>query len=165
MSDVAERQGRIGGRHVLAMLVGFFLVVFAVNIIMAVLAVTTFAGLDGEDSYRRGIDYNRTLSEAQKQAKLGWHSTVTISHKGRLLLTFSDAGNAPLVDLKIAASLASPTTDRFDRVLDVHETAPGQYEAELGAIAGNWVVTADVRRVDAVGSPPIYRLKERLWLK
>ena len=67
------------GKHFLIFIVSFFVVIIAANGMMAYFAIDTFSGLETDDAYRKGRDYNRTLELAQKQAELGWkrsHSRV-----------------------------------------------------------------------------------------
>ena len=61
----------VTGRHVLMMMLGFFGVIFAVNGVFAFLAIDTFTGLETEQAYLKGLDYNRTLTAAAEQRTTG----------------------------------------------------------------------------------------------
>ncbi|MFW5680782.1 MAG: FixH family protein, partial [Pseudomonadota bacterium] len=52
--------------------VAFFGVVFLVNGVMVYFAVTTFAGVERRDAFKRAQSYNEVLAEARAQAALGW---------------------------------------------------------------------------------------------
>jgi nitrogen fixation protein FixH len=66
------------GRHAAAILVAFFAVVIAVNMLMATLATRTFGGVVVENSYVASQHYNRWLAEARRQEQLGWSITPSL---------------------------------------------------------------------------------------
>ena len=150
------------GWHVLAILVGFFGTVMTVNFIMAGYAISTFSGIDGPDTYQRGLDYNKTVAEAAEQDRLGWSNALVFVDGGtKLRLTLQDRELRPIRDLTLSGVIGRGATDQFDRPLTFRATAEGSYEAQLGPMApGSWLVSLEAR-----GSAGVYRLKERLWLK
>lgn len=158
----SARKGGLKGWHVLAILLGFFGTVIAVNVTMATLAIRTFSGLDGNDSYQRGLDYNKTIAEQAEQQRLGWSNAMTFTADGNAVrLTLTDRQAHPVEGLAVAGTIGRGATDRFDRGLVFHEAAAGIYEAPLNALApGTWQVS-----LEAKGAAGTYRLKERLWLK
>ena len=66
----------IEGRHVLMGLIAFFGVMLCANGIFLYLAMTTFAGGDTADPYRKGLNYNETLVAAERQAERGWRTDM-----------------------------------------------------------------------------------------
>jgi nitrogen fixation protein FixH len=84
----------LNGRHVLIGLVAFFGAMLIANGMFIYLAVATFSGSDTSDAYRKGLNYNETLEEAQRQAERGWLAEVQYDDKsGRLLLSFVEAAS------------------------------------------------------------------------
>lgn len=63
---------RFTGWHMAAILIAFFAVVVTVNLTMATLATRTFGGKVVENSYVASQQYNRWLTAARRQEKLGW---------------------------------------------------------------------------------------------
>ena len=61
---------RITGRMVFFGLVAFFGLIAAVNGVFMFYALDTFPGLTTEDSYKKGIVYNRTLDDAEARRRL-----------------------------------------------------------------------------------------------
>ena len=162
--STAIRPNKTGlkGWHVLAILLGFFGTVMAVNIAMATLAIRTFSGIDGTDSYQHGLDYNKTLAEAAQQQRLGWTNSITITDNGTAVrLALIDSQARPVEGLTVKGMIGLGATDQFDRSLTFHESAAGIYEAPVDRLTvGTWLVSLEAR-----GSPGTYRLKERLWFK
>ena len=150
------------GWHVLAILLGFFGTVMLVNIVMAALAISTFSGIDGSDSYQRGLEYNKTITAAIEQSRLGWTNTIAFAENGtRLRITVLDRERSPIGALTLTGVIERGATDHFDQHLTFHETASGVYEAQLSEMSpGSWLVA-----LEAQGTAGTYRLKERLWLK
>ncbi len=90
------------GWHMTAILVGFFLVVMAVNFTMARLALSSFGGTVVDNSYVASQHYNELLAKAEAQDRLGWqprvwldrtrHVRVTLAHQdARLAIDSADA--------------------------------------------------------------------------
>ena len=86
------------GKHVLAITVGFFGVIIAVNMVLAVQAVRTFPGLEVANGYvaSQTFDADRKAQEA-----LGW--TLTHDYEGgRLSIDIrKGAGAAPVASLDV----------------------------------------------------------------
>jgi nitrogen fixation protein FixH len=150
------------GWHVLAILLGFFGSVMTVNVVMAALAISTFSGVDGVDTYQHGLGYNKTIAEAAQQERVGWTNAIAFAGNGSgLTITLIDREARPVPALTITGTIGRGATDQFDRVVAFHETVPGVYEAPLGVMPpGSWFVS-----LEATGTAGTYRLKERLWLK
>ena len=54
----------VTGRKALWVLLGFFGVILAVNATFVYLAVSSFSGLETDNAYVKGLNYNTTLSRA-----------------------------------------------------------------------------------------------------
>ena len=85
----AAKPFRFTGKHMLAIMVVFFGVVIAVNILMARLATQTFSGVVVDNSYVASQHYNSWLDEAAKEKALGWKASVERRADGRLLVRFT----------------------------------------------------------------------------
>ncbi|MBS0332957.1 MAG: FixH family protein, partial [Proteobacteria bacterium] len=73
MTDVAAAEPtgfRLRGWHVLAMVVGFFTVVIAVDTSFAVMAYRTHPGEVSVTPYEDGLIYNRKLAQLRAQETL-----------------------------------------------------------------------------------------------
>ena len=83
------------GWHMTAILVGFFVIVMAVNFAMARFALSSFGGTVVDNSYVASQHYNELLAKAEAQDRLGWqpsvwldrtrHVRVTLAHQGERL--------------------------------------------------------------------------------
>jgi nitrogen fixation protein FixH len=82
-----------------AILIAFFGVVIAVNLVMAMFATSTFGGVVVENSYVASQKYNDWLAAAQRQQKLAWtiepalddqrHVTIALSIDGASVSGFA----------------------------------------------------------------------------
>ena len=90
------------GWHMTAILVGFFVIVMAVNFAMARFALSSFGGTVVDNSYVASQHYNELLARAEAQDRLGWqpsvwldrmrHVRVTLAHQdARLPIESADA--------------------------------------------------------------------------
>ena len=83
---------KLTGWHVLAIFVGGFGIIFAVNFFMAYSAVSTFPGMEVSSSYAdsQTFDERRDAQEA-----LGWNASVQIPGDGTLVLHLVDDEGRP----------------------------------------------------------------------
>ena len=159
------RRASLSGRSVLVILITFFGVIFAANGVLVYSALATFSGSDGEDTYRRGVNYNDTLAEAERQRQLGWTARLQLSPSGLSMLLL-DRNLQPVERRRISGSLGRPSADRWDRQIVLQETAPGHYLAPLDRLqGGSWIASLSVAGPAGGGSADSFRIKERLWLK
>ena len=164
MRTLEKRQ--LTGRTVLAVFIGFFLVVFAANGIMTFVAVKTFSGVETQDAYRKGRDYNETLEAARIQSAFNWQAKLsTVSLGGSRLAVGvnvatkqAEAIDGATVDL----TLMRPTAQGIDVDMALEETAPGTFEGEVILPApGNWkaILTVTSREGET------FLLEEKLFVR
>jgi nitrogen fixation protein FixH len=128
------------GRHMLFAMLGFFGVIVAVNVLMAVIASGTWTGLVVANSYVASQEFQAREDAARHQRELGWRATLRWT-QGRVSLFVSDGTGAP-VDLgNVTLQVNRPVGGREDRVLDMGHGAGGSYEAQLALPPGVWELT------------------------
>ena len=133
------------GKHMALVMVGFFGIVIAVNVLLADLAVSTFSGVVVENSYVASQGFNRLLGEAKADQALGWKLDLTRGRDGSVRFTLNDAKGAPLRGAVVQAQADHPLGAKVPAVmLAPKEVAPGIYEAPL--VGGRWHVAVEVRQ-------------------
>ncbi len=123
------------GRHVLAITVGAFSVVIAVNITLAYQAIATFPGLEVKNSYVASQTFD---SDRTAQLGLGWTLAV-IYEPGQLRLTFRDAAGLPAPVQGLDVLVGRPTEARDDTRPGFTETG-GSFAAPLDLHPGKWML-------------------------
>lgn len=144
MSDLAASpvQGfRLNGWHVLAMIVGFFAVVIAIDVSFAVLAYRTHPGEVSVTPYEDGLIYNRKLAQLSAQAELGWQAAAA-AEPDKVVVVVVDSAQRPITGLKITGKMERPATETGRLTPRFVETSPGRYEAALKGATGAWDLTA-----------------------
>jgi nitrogen fixation protein FixH len=136
-----DRGFRLTGWHVLAMIVGFFAVVIAVDVAFAMTAVKTFPGEVSSTPYEDGLAYDRSYAQLQAQEKRGWRATAA-AEPGAVLVQILDRAGRPLTGLAVTGELERPATEAGRRQLTFREAAPGRYVASAGSASGAWDFTA-----------------------
>lgn len=158
------RRRELTGRAVLAMLLAFFGVVFTVNFIMARFAVSTFAGVETESSYKAGLAFSAEYQAAERQVARHWKVDVAIGSAGEagrdVLVTVRNADGKPLSDLIADGRFAHPTDARRDVDLDLQPLGDGRYRARAAAGPGQWDLVIDF----AQGDERLFRSKNRVQL-
>lgn len=154
------------GWHVLAMLLAFFGVTIGVNAVFVTYALSTFSGEDISKPYLRGLAYNETLETRAAQAQLKWRASIEVTRadqtSAELVVTFADAGGAPLSALEVKAKLRRPTDARLDRDVTLAAIGDGRYRVRLDDVAaGQWDVIARV----GGGETAVFEAERRIVLK
>ena len=131
------------GRHVLAITLAAFGVIIAVNMVMAVKAVSTFPGLETPNSYVASQRFDR---ERAAQAALGW--IVTPEYDGReLTLVVQDTQGNPARIKSLSATVGRPTHVREDQTPRfIYEN--GIFRAPLTLAPGIWNINVTAEAWD-----------------
>ncbi len=153
------------GRWIPWLFVAFFAVVVAVNGVMIWLALSSWTGLAANNSYDKGLQYNRNLAAAQRQAALGWRPRLAArlvpgaGAEAELLLL--DAAGRPVPGAQVVAAFERPTSDAADFRIPMLETSPGAYRAAFELpLVGAWNAHLTIRRGDE-----LYVHEQRLMLR
>jgi nitrogen fixation protein FixH len=135
------------GRKFLALLLGGFLVVAAVNGLMIWYALSSWTGLVSDSAYEDGLGFDRVLAQSRAEAALGWRGTIAYdAPSGRLRVTLADRTGRPLSGLQVSAQWLRPTQEGFDRLVTLAEPSEGRYEAAVHLpLPGQWDVRITAR--------------------
>lgn len=146
------------GWHMLAVTVGFFTVVIAVNVTMAVFATSSWTGLVVKSSYVASQEYNGVLRDARAQAARGWTSELDYGN-GRLRFALHTRAGKALAGASVAATASRPVGTEQDATATLTESRPGIYEQAIALAPGEWNV--EIRAVTGSGAAyrQIYRLR------
>lgn len=165
MADDTTTRPRLTGRTVLAILVGFFAVVLAVNGVLLYTALASWTGIGVDNAYQRGLAYNRLLAEEDDQARLGWTVQLVFTQsgagQGRLDIALADRAGNPLDRAAVHAAFVRPTREGYDFGADLPAVGSGHYAADVRVpLAGQWEI-----RVQADHATGNYRLRERVMVR
>jgi nitrogen fixation protein FixH len=142
MTAVPTPGFRIRGWHVAAGVSAFFALVIAVDAGFAVMAYRTFPGQVSVTPYEDGLLYNRRIARLEAQDRLGWKAAAAAA-PGTVALDFEDAQGRSLRALSVTGKLERPATETGRLAPVFRETAPGHYEARVGALSGAWDLTVE----------------------
>lgn len=136
------------GRDMATILVGFFGVVIAVNLVMARYASSTFGGLVVENSYVASQEFNRWLAAAEADRALGWEAAVSRRDDGRVALTLSGAPAGTAV----TGQAIHPLGRLPDARLTFVPLGEGGYVSREVLPPGRWTL-----RLEALGAGHVWR--------
>ena len=133
------------GRKMAIVMVSFFGVIIAVNVLMAYKAVSTFPGLEVKNSYVASQQFD-TKRTAQKD--LGWTMTPDYdSADRRLYLAFTDAAGNPARLSDLSVLVGRSTEARDDQTPDFTYAA-NLWTTPLDLEPGKWLLRVEARAVD-----------------
>lgn len=127
------------GRHMLLVMLAFFGVIIAVNVVLAVLAADSWTGLVVKNSYVASQDFSETAAEARRQDALGWSPRLDY-RPGRLRLVLDGPRGEPLRGVAVTARIGRPVHENDDRLVALPEREAGIYETPLELAPGLWQV-------------------------
>lgn len=164
MNQRSRRPSELTGRAVLIWLVGFFVIVFAVNAVLVHAAISTFGGVETTSSYKAGLQFEHEVAVAERQDALHWQVSgkLTRNAAGEAVLnvTARDATGAPIDGLTADARLAHPADERFDHVVALRASGAGGFHGQTAAQAGQWDLVVDLYR----GDKRLFRSRSRVTL-
>ncbi|QPD00353.1 FixH family protein [Qipengyuania soli] len=129
------------GRHMTAILVVGFGIVFAVNFTMAALATEGFGGVVVENSYVASQKYNGWLEEAREQDKLGYNAEIARDNDGHLVVSTTDVPNFATASAEIRRPLGTPDA----RTVKFERSGPDEFRSSDPIPAGRWTVRLTLR--------------------
>jgi nitrogen fixation protein FixH len=165
MSERTRRPREFTGRHALLWLIGFFVLVFAVNAMMVRAAISTFGGVETTSSYQAGLRFEHEVAVAERQDALHWQVSgkLTRNAAGEAVLdvTARDAKGAPVAGLRADARLAHPADERLDHVVALRPLGGGDFHGQAAAQPGQWDLVVDFYR----GDKRLFRSRSRVTLR
>jgi nitrogen fixation protein FixH len=132
--------GEFTGRHMALVMGAGFGVVVTVNLVMAVLAGSTFGGVVVENSYVASEKFNSWLERAERSRQLGWRVDIARSDGGRLLIT---TGDVP-AGAEVSAVARHPLGQETDRKLQFSGTGEGAFLSRESLPPGRWTLRLEV---------------------
>ena len=121
---MADARGQaFTGRHMTGILVAFFGVVIAINVLNARYASSTFGGEVVENSYVASQAFNRWLEEAKNEKALGWDEVTTWRPDGRIVVSVRGAP----ADIAVAGVARHPLGRLPDRAIAFAPIGGGRF--------------------------------------
>ncbi len=161
-SDYVAGGKPLTGLKVLAIIVSFFFVVFAVDGVMIYKAVKTFSGEVIAHPYERGLAYNREIAQAREQAALDWKVDVQLSRvspgETEIRVSAHDGGGADVSGVEMSALFAAPADLARDVRVKLEAVAPGRYAGRAALPKGQ----RDLVLTAARGGQEIFRSRNRI---
>jgi len=131
------------GSKVLVMLVVFFGVVFAVNFLMAKLAIDTLPGTEVDSAYSASMAYQGEIAAARDQNARNWKVDAHIQREpdgtATLQVEARDSDGLPMSGLTFLGRFERPTDRRADQAVTLAEVGSGIYRGNSPPVAaGQW---------------------------
>jgi nitrogen fixation protein FixH len=136
---------RFTGWHMASILIAFFGIVIAVNLVMARFAIGTFGGTVVDNSYVASQNYNRWLADAEKQSRLGWSTKLSLDGSRRVLVEATSKGQ-PITGLTVSGTATHPLGRAPAIPLRFSVLAGGGYLARQSLPIGRWKVALVLKR-------------------
>lgn len=150
------------GKTVWIAIIVFFGVIFAANIAMVTLGVRSFPGEDTKQSYRQGIEFNKTIAERNAQIATGWSADITVGDL-TIILHIADREGQTVKNLRVTGILKHLAETDKDVTLKFAQAANGTYMAPIdNALLGKqWLLLTSAKQADGT----VFDTRNEIWLK
>ncbi len=135
------------GWHMATITISFFAIIIGVNLVLAVLANSSWTGLVVANSYVASQTFNRDAAEARLQQAAGWQLKLTVK-RDFAQMSVLDRDNQPLTGLDLRAILQRPTDEAGDQNLKLQDRGAGVYLAQAPIGRGVWIADITVEGSD-----------------
>lgn len=127
------------GRHMLLISLGFFAVVLAANLTMAISSARTWTGLVVENSYVASQQFQSVHDAINRQVAAGWKLDLRYDD-GMVVFAALDGAGVPLVLSGVSAFVRRPVGGHDDTSVPL-QLQDGRYVAAISLPAGVWDIT------------------------
>ena len=132
----SQPQTRFTGKHMLAIMVGGFSIVAAVNFYMASRAVGGFHGIVVENSYVASQKFNDWQAEAEAMRALGWKAQASRAADGSVIVTSEGLPEGAVV----SARQRRPIGEQEFAQLSFTQMGDGLFQSNETVSGGRWTV-------------------------
>ncbi|PRD41857.1 cytochrome oxidase [Phyllobacterium phragmitis] len=136
-------QRRFTGWHMIAVMVGFFGTIIAVNLTMASFARSSWTGLVVANSYVASQQFNERMAESRAQAALGWNGTLE-TDAGHIRYRLADRNGLPVEAAGGKVVFRHPAYEGADWSAELKAGEKGLLVAEAKVVDGVWLVEMDI---------------------
>ena len=147
------------GRKVLFMLVAFFGVVIAVNVIMAKLAIQTLPGTEVDSAYSASLAYESEIAAAHDQNARNWKVDAHIERDSgggaTLQVEARDKNGPPMSGLKFQGRFERPTDRRADQAVALAEVGKRHLSRECAGDRARTMGSGARRRGRGTADVPV----------
>lgn len=133
------------GWHMTMILVAFFAIVIAVNILMATYAIGTFGGTVVENSYVASQNYNGWLRAADRQDALGWKVDAYLDDSRHVSIVATKQG-IRLDGVSVTATARHPLGRAPDIDMPFAKNSEGTFSSRNTLPKGRWQLHIVVRK-------------------
>ena len=141
------------GWHMTGTLVAFFGTVMAVNFTMAGFALSTFGGIQVENSYVASQNFNQWLDAAAQQERLGWDVTLKRAAEGKLRVVAEGPGESA----SLIAHARHPVGRKPDTSLTFTRQPDGSFLSDQPLESDRWIV-----RLELADGADVWKREDRL---
>ena len=149
------------GRHVVAILGSFFLVMFAANIALIYFALNTPHGSELENFYDASQAFNAQIAEARAQTERGWKVDVTTRAEGegeRIMIEFRNRDGGSIPGLEVTARFEHPFDPALDRVARLASDGLDYEGVATPVRPGRWLLVIEAKR----GPEQVFRSENKI---
>ena len=119
---------------------GLIILFMIIDFIFITIASQTYTGLYTENYFQKGVDVDKLKNQAVYKEPSGWKGKITLDHPcTNLAFKLTDHDGNPIINAQVTAKIIRPVTNKYDFLLDLHESEAGIYQSAIRfPEAGQW---------------------------
>lgn len=123
----------------LGAMVAFFGAIIAVNLTMAIFAMSSWTGLVVKNAYVASQEFNANAKAAREQLTLGWQGELAY-RDGELRYRLVSANGSPVAATGVEVALGRPAYEAEDTTVVLLSRGDGEFVGEIALADGQWIV-------------------------
>ncbi|MBV2142472.1 FixH family protein [Falsochrobactrum sp. TDYN1] len=139
MAVKSKTSGTFTGWHMLGIMLAFFGVIIAVNLVMAYKAVNSWSGLVVPNTYVASQEFNEKAQTGKQQAALQWQAKPAYEN-GIFTYRLNDRDGNAIVATGGTVEFKRPVGDVNDTVVQLDTGADGFLSAPVELGEGSWIM-------------------------
>lgn len=139
MSVKTKTSGTFTGWHMLGIMLAFFGVIIAVNLVMAYNAVNSWSGLVVPNTYVASQEFNAKAATGKEQAALQWQAKPSYEN-GVFTYRLNDRDGNAVAATGATAEFKRPVGDAHDTVVELAVIDQGVLRAPVELGEGSWIM-------------------------
>ncbi len=131
---------KLNGKHILAGLIGFFAIIFAVNGAFIYYALESWTGLDIDNSFVHGLSFEEDIQEAHEW-KVEIDPEDLGNDKASLSVIIERVDGKSATPYSIDAEIRRPAVTGYDQDIELRQIGPRHYVGEIQVAGpGQWQI-------------------------
>lgn len=115
-----------------AFIFGLVILFMILDFIFITIAYQTYTGLYTENYFQKGVEVDKLKNQLVYKGSTRWKANITLDYTNtKLFFKLTDHDGKPIAHAQVIAKVLRPVTNKYDFLIDFHESEPGVYQSPI----------------------------------